>query len=67
MKKRERPSFRRPRYPYAAVPTRQVKPSEGPADRELPDVQCRDRGGPYVVEWQLDDSLSTNKPAYTRQ
>jgi hypothetical protein len=74
MKKRERPSFRRPRHPYAAAPMRPVKPSEATAGQE---ARSAPRCGPYVVEWQLDDTLSQQtpdgglgdpaKPAYTRQ
>lgn len=62
MKKRDRPSFRRPRYPYAAVPTRQTKPSDAAASRELPEVERKPRCGPCVVEWQLDDTLDQQKP-----
>lgn len=66
MKKKRRPSFQRPRYPYAAVPTHQTKPSDAPGQPEVPEVQRKPRCGPYVVEWQLEDTLCTNKPAYSR-
>jgi hypothetical protein len=53
---------------------RPVKPSEATAGQE---ARSAPRCGPYVVEWQLDETLSQQtpdgglgdpaKPAYTRQ
>jgi hypothetical protein len=62
MTKRERPSFRRPRSLHAAVPLRHTKPGEGPAEQDLPAGQRKPRCGPYVVEWQLEDTLNQQTP-----
>jgi hypothetical protein len=64
MRARDWPEIRRPRQPYHVGPIRDTTRTDDAGEGEPVEPRRPPHCGPYVVEWQIEDTPSQKEEAY---